>query len=50
VVPAKPGESCIGPDGQIDYARMPVKPANLPPFVTFKAWPEKGIWKVAFTQ
>jgi hypothetical protein len=48
VKPAQAGASCLTPDGQIDWARMPVRPANLPADVDFRVWPEKGKWRVAF--
>jgi hypothetical protein len=50
VIPAKNGDSCLGPDGEVDYSRIPIKPPGLPPSVRFNAFPYKGKWKVELLQ
>jgi hypothetical protein len=47
VVPAKEGESCYKADGvTIDWARIPVRPAELPKNVDFIPEAVDGVWKV----
>jgi hypothetical protein len=50
VTPAQPGESCLDAEGNIDWARIPVRPPGLPSTVTFRAWPAKGVWRADFIQ
>jgi len=43
--PAKIGESCIGPDGEIEWHRLPARPLGLPLGITFNARPgPDGKW------
>jgi len=50
VVPAKAGESIYGPDGEVQWERIPIRPPKLPLSVHFRSWAEDGVWKVEMTQ
>ena len=50
VVPAQHGDLAIGPDGKVDYRRMPQRPDYLPANVQFKATVVKNRWNVELLQ
>jgi hypothetical protein len=44
--PANIGDSCYGPDGKVDWMRMPVRPDNFPANRRFGVYHRHGVWLV----
>ena len=48
--PGKHGESALGPDGQVDFSRMPEPPPNMPDDLSFEVRVEANRWHVTFVK
>lgn len=50
ITPAVEGESCLKSDGTVDWARIPVRPSELPKDVEFRPHPVDGVWKITYVR
>ena len=48
--PAQHGDCALGPDGQVDFSRMPEPPPNMPSDLTFEVRVESNKWHVSYTK
>lgn len=46
--PAQHGDCALGPDGQVDFSRMPEPPPNMPSDLTFEVRVESNKWHVSY--